>query len=1174
MTSPRYTASRLVPLHLALALALTLSASADIIRNPSFESGADMPDHWRLSAPTGQWEQGGNTGDRSISVTRHGELETNAWFQDDIPVEPFATYRFTFHARAGAGSSGGCIVSGPDFANRDLNVSDQWTRQSHVFTTRPGQERMSVRLGQWMKTGTVYFDDVSVQPVAPVYRNTGGVVLGEGEKVAGGSYSFRAPLSGEGSNHSRPLASFSAGFNSNRWVFSPGTHVTYRHALPGVRFTSGTLRVTVNYYSAGDCIVEASADGEEYVQLARISGVETGEYALPPDLLPAEALWIRLRSPGREEAREDSNPGSFQINDYAFSAELDREMPDATGSTRYLDVPVTDPRLAVTVDELGALLPGGENRVRVRLANLTAEPLTCSVRVAVADGGTSQGIPGRETAEQVTVPANAEASAEVGYLVAGAGEGDLQLTVAAGDETLFAAATRFNVPSLYASDYGYPISSMPDCDLWWCEGTYKVSRERPAVVAKEGQLSPVSLSAARNEFEPCQIVLTPKRDIKGLRARALDLTGPGDARISAGNVEICSVWYHYVERPTDAAGCQGWWPDALPPLDEPIDLTAGQNQPLWVTVKVPADARAGLYSGAIELAAEGFQATVPVELRVWDFTLPEEPSITSAFGLSPGTIWQYQNITDEATRNHVWDLYMQNFRDHRIAPYAFWRSPIKVEYTGFDWTGGQVVAGDAFEGDKCLQIVDDSESASIAATAARRMNVDPDALYTLSFAARTTAPGQRYLVTLQSYNASGNWISGHNLDIEFTGAGTWKQEQITFRPADRSPDARSLQIVLRPAPWTEDGKHIGTAWFDAISLTREGTQENLVSGGGFEEGPGAVRPEVDFAAWDAEARKYLDEYHFTSFKLPLAGLGGGTFHERHYGKIGPYDQGTPEYRRIFRDYCMQVQNHLQENGWLDKAYVYWFDEPEPRDYEFVREGMQEIKLAGPLIQRMLTEEPNPALFGAVDIWCPGLDNMDPEICRERQEAGEKIWWYVCTGPKTPYPGLFIDHPAVDMRVWLWMSWKWNVQGVLVWTSNYWTSYCAYPDQPQNPWEDPMGYVSGYGLPAGHIGYWGNGDGRFLYPPNKDINEHREPFVAGPVNSIRWEMLREGMEDFEYFALLDKLTATRPGTEHARLLEVPESVAKSKTEFSLDPRPMHQHREAMARAIEALSQQAR
>ena len=1172
MTSPRYTASRLVPLHLALALALTLSASADIIRNPSFESGADMPDHWRLSAPTGQWEQGGNTGDRSISVTRGGELETNAWFQDDIPVEPFATYRFTFHARAGAGSSGGCIVSGPDFANRDLNVSDQWTRQSHVFTTRPGQERMSVRLGQWMKTGTVYFDDVSVHPVAPVYRNTGGVVLGEGEKVAGGSYSFRAPLSGEGSNHSRPLASFSAGFNSNRWVFSPGTHVTYRHALPGVRFTSGTLRVTVNYYSAGDCIVEASADGEQYVQLARISGVETGEYALPPDLLPAEALWIRLRSPGREEAREDSNPGSFQINDYAFSAELDREMPDATGSTRYLDVPVTDPRLAVTVDELGALLPGGENRVRVRLANLTAEPLTCSVRVAVADGGTSQGIPGRETAEQVTVPANAEASAEVNYLVAGAGEGDLQLTVAAGDETLFAAATRFNVPSLYASDYGYPISSMPDCDLWWCEGTYKVSRERPAVVAKEGQLSPVSLSAARNEFEPCQIVLTPKRDIKGLSARALDLTGPGNARISAGNVEICSVWYHYVERPTDAAGCQGWWPDALPPLDEPIDLTAAESAAVGHG-EVPADARAGLYSGAIELAPMAYRPPCP-----WNCasgTSPSrEPSITSAFGLSPGTIWQYQNITDEATRNHVWDLYMQNFRDHRIAPYAFWRSPIKVEYTGFDWTGGQVVAGDAFEGDKCLQIVDDSESASIAATAARRMNVDPDALYTLSFAARTTDPGQRYLVTLQSYNASGTWISGHNLDIEFTGAGTWKQEQITFRPADRSPDARSLQIVLRPAPWTEDGKHIGTAWFDAISLTREGTQENLVSGGGFEEGPGAVRPEVDFAAWDAEARKYLDEYHFTSFKLPLAGLGGGTFHERHYGKIGPYDQGTPEYRRIFRDYCMQVQNHLQENGWLDKAYVYWFDEPEPRDYEFVREGMQEIKLAGPLIQRMLTEEPNPALFGAVDIWCPILDNMDPEICRERQEAGEKIWWYVCTGPKAPYPGLFIDHPAVDMRVWLWMSWKWNVQGVLVWTSNYWTSYCAYPDQPQNPWEDPMGYVSGYGLPAGHIGYWGNGDGRFLYPPNKDINEHREPFVAGPVNSIRWEMLREGMEDFEYFALLDKLTATRPGTEHARLLEVPESVAKSKTEFSLDPRPMHQHREAMARAIEALSQQAR
>ena len=31
----------------------------------------------------------------------------------------------------------------------------------------------------------------------------------------------------------------------------------------------------------------------------------------------------------------------------------------------------------------------------------------------------------------------------------------------------------------------------------------------------------------------------------------------------------------------------------------------------------------------------------------------------------------------------------------------------------------------------------------------------------------------------------------------------------------------------------------------------------------------------------------------------------------------------------------------------------------------------------------------------------------------------------------------------------------------------------------------MSYESGYGEKPGEIGYWGNGDGRFLYPPRRE-----------------------------------------------------------------------------------------
>jgi hypothetical protein len=265
-------------------------------------------------------------------------------------------------------------------------------------------------------------------------------------------------------------------------------------------------------------------------------------------------------------------------------------------------------------------------------------------------------------------------------------------------------------------------------------------------------------------------------------------------------------------------------------------------------------------------------------------------------------------------------------------------------------------------------------------------------------------------------------------------------------------------------------------------------------------------------------------------------------------------------------------------GWLGREYIYWFDEPEPKDYAFVRAGMEEIHRAGPKLRRMLTEEPIEPLFGAVDLWCPILDQYNPDTAHARQAKGETIWWYVCTGPRAPYPGLFIDHSAIDLRMWLWMTWKWKVQGILVWESTYWTSSAAFPaPKMQNPWIDPMGYVSGYSNPAGFVGYWGNGDGRFLYPPNWDVENDKGKYLSGPVSSIRWEMLREGLEDYEYFWLLSEaITKAEKAGKPAELmkkantlLEVGPDIVTDKTHFTQDPQLLHLRRTAIAEMIESL-----
>jgi len=341
-----------------------------------------------------------------------------------------------------------------------------------------------------------------------------------------------------------------------------------------------------------------------------------------------------------------------------------------------------------------------------------------------------------------------------------------------------------------------------------------------------------------------------------------------------------------------------------------------------------------------------------------------------------------------------------------------------------------------------------------------------------------------------------------------------------------------------------------------------------------------LKPVFDWTAWDKAMEQAIDYYNFNSFRLGIPGLGGGSFHSRREPELLGFSEDTPQYKAAFTAYCRQLQEHLRSKGWLDEAFIYWFDEPAPKDYEFVMNGFRKLKKAAPDINRMLTEQVEPKLVGGPNIWCPVSYNYKHEPAEERRKEGEKFWWYVCTGPKAPYCTLFIDHPGTELRVWLWQTWQRKIDGILVWQTNYWTSSAAYPDRehPQNPYEDPMGWRSGYSTPKGEKRPWGNGDGRFIYPPEAAADAHpSEPVLDGPVESIRWEMLRDGIEDYEYLAILqkllkakqDRLTASQR-QDYAALLEVPEAITRDMTTLTKDPAPIEVRRDQVARAIVRLN----
>jgi len=160
-------------------------------------------------------------------------------------------------------------------------------------------------------------------------------------------------------------------------------------------------------------------------------------------------------------------------------------------------------------------------------------------------------------------------------------------------------------------------------------------------------------------------------------------------------------------------------------------------------------------------------------------------------------------------------------------------------------------------------------------------------------------------------------------------------------------------------------------------------------------------------------------------------------------------------------------------------------------------------------------------------------------------------------------------------MWLWISYKYNLTGIVVWQSNQWhRSGGAAPDDVlQNIWEDPMTYKSGYGTPYGSAPEFGNGDGMFFYPPNRDPNNDKTKYLTGPVPSMRLEILREGLDDYDYMMLLENcIKEANPGQKSLvkkaeKVLDFSSEVFVNDTEYTKNPEVLMEYREQMGELLE-------
>ncbi|MCG3112609.1 MAG: DUF6067 family protein [Candidatus Manganitrophus sp. SB1] len=177
--------------------------------------------------------------------------------------------------------------------------------------------------------------------------------------------------------------------------------------------------------------------------------------------------------------------------------------------------------------------------------------------------------------------------------------------------------------------------------VWTEHATVKIRR---TTSPKTNQTAAV-LKAARNEFEAFQLVVTANSGaLSGVDVNVSDLRDAHGNTIPADQIMIYNQAYINVATVSTIQGGTGEWPDALIPKKDayfgevrnafPFSVASGRSQPVWIEVYVPSTATAGVYSGSATVTASGRSPViVPIQLTVWNFTLPSTSTLKSAHSI-------------------------------------------------------------------------------------------------------------------------------------------------------------------------------------------------------------------------------------------------------------------------------------------------------------------------------------------------------------------------------------------------------------------------------------------------------------------------------------------------------------------------------------------------------------
>ncbi len=243
----------------------------------------------------------------------------------------------------------------------------------------------------------------------------------------------------------------------------------------------------------------------------------------------------------------------------------------------------------------------------------------------------------------------------------------------------------------------------------------------------------------------------------------------------------------------------------------------------------------------------------------------------------------------------------------------------------------------------------------------------------------------------------------------------------------------------------------------------------------------------------------------------------------------PGDQFWPQF-------LPALVQHLKEKRWLEKTVLHIADEPSHHNVLSWRKASQFAHRYAPELRRIDAIE-TPHCGNDLEIWVPKLDHLATwyEAYDRARRRGAELWFYtVGIYQKGSLPNKTLDVALIESRLLEWLAVRYRLKGYLHWGFNAWTD---------DPFRD-----------AGKH----RGDGWLVYPARN-----------GLLNSLRWEQMRNGLQDAECLWLLEnelRMLQRRLPAAAAEMLdptqrpvEIATHVIQSFHQFSRDPQVLYRAR---------------